>query len=815
MNSRRKQRQEIPEVPYDGVWKRDIDNSLREVVKWIAYSDVSIELKSLAEEVIHRIEVFTEKFFSIVSNLEGIHLESFVEACKNRSEDLISMLNRLSLIGDTVDLVIMRGENGSDVTNLHYVSGQSTIFALGEDEDDVYNVYTIHCNPRCYSTLFVGVIKVMQEALHLQHVDRTEYKFCLYLAEIMISLSKIYLEFRSNLPLIIKREESIFEQLQSNHTLDDTSEIYYLFKEVCNDIKDGSLPYVQEIADAIRSSREFLQSPFSEKDYYYSAKATSARIKGKPRQCSLISSSFEVDPFVGHEFDECVGYVSHYNKEAPENYVDPLIRTISINQHKLKRRIIHIANNAIQDRCKYIHRRALAVLKRIVSDCTTRQEGGVIFARRVTSPQFREKNNYPGVLCMDFSNATDTLNQRFQCECIQLLFEDRIVKFWKDISTLEKTFEFKERPSKRYRQTTGQPQGLLGSFDCFAFSHHIIMLMTMAWSGLKKYKASRFYRVLGDDSIISTIISDPDSIVQENYEAICAWANLHINLDKSHIVTYEDKSAFAEFAKVSVLNGEILSPPPIRILSRVSTGSTNYYSFSTAIWMLKHGYSIPGLLDNLIQEWYGSDPTTKRIAEVLMFGGIIPQFKEFRKIDFVSRLEKGQITLSYLITKIKGTFVECFLGDKEREDLGFTNYKVSDAFASLLPRDPESVLDIIEDPEHKLLKAIEHNIIIEDALKSILGISHPKLLLPLLDLTTEEIQAILSIAEYIELAKLNLLDEDSVSGIFDIAKSLETLDRFQMRSLHKHLAKEMSYLDDAIRTHLILFEGEEELTQFE
>jgi len=819
MNSTRNTRVNEQSVPYVGVEHDQFTSSIREGIEWIRRSTESIEMNNLAKEVSHCCEVFASKFFGIREKLAGIHLKSFVEGCKNRSEELTQLMNCLSLVDNEVDIVILNKKTEYCPQKITYISGRDNhIYLVGSDDDDVAEVYVIHREPKCYSPLFVGMLKVMDAALKLQFISRTEYKFCMYLAEILISTSRIYLEFRSNQAMIDEQEQEILAELQSGHMLDVSSDFYDTLFEVQCDIQDDKKAYVREFCQALRQSRDFIESPFSDDDYYYSAKASSSTIKysepnmrgrkkvSRRKECSILSSAWEIDSWSDHPVNEVIGYKSSYNKVALDGYDDPIVVTSSINQHKIKRRIIHVGNNPTQDRCSYIHRRMIRFLAQIPSDCTLYQDGGVTFARRVTSQKYREKNGYPTVLCLDFTNATDTLNQEFQCHCLGLLFKPEVVDFWKDLSSLQKRFRFAGKsPDKEYVQSTGQPQGLLGSFDSFALAHHIIMLMVMRHCELEEVEASHFYRILGDDSIICTTVPDPADIVLETYKGICEWANLTINLDKSRITRHVDSVAFAEFAKVSVLNGEIMTPPPIRILSRIGLVGTNYYSYTTAIWMFRHGYAIAYVFDYLNERFYGIGNQERFLADCLMFEGIIPQFKDLRRISTISKLTKARITVSYLVTKVQGTFVECLMKDREREEFLLNRYKLQDHLKALIDHDTDYFVSILESSDHKLVKALTKNRNIHTALRSILDVDNIKLYCAIIDLTIEECRAIQSLADILELINDGLFDEALIPTVGRISKGLETLDRFQMRSVHKAIACEISYLDNAIRLSLQLF----------
>jgi hypothetical protein len=305
--------------------------------------------------------------------------------------------------------------------------------------------------------------------------------------------------------------------------------------------------------------------------------------------------------------------------------------------------------------------------------------------------------------------------------------------------------------------------------------------------------------LLGDDNASTSIVPDSQELFESIIRKASIWVNLSINDDKSKFVETGNKSATLDFASVTVVNGEMASPPPIRILSRVDSKSANYHSFTTALWMSQTGYHLPFVFDHLIKKWYGADETFFKGANVLMYGGIIPSFSSFFKSNEYLEIDRAKLALCYLVTKIRGTFLECFLNDKDRENLTANNYRLDDAIDLLLPEAKSFLFDLIENPEHKFLKAMQRNLIIEDSMKSILGYANPEMYLPVLgELSESEISAIFSIANLIEAYREGTLDDVSLLTVLKDSDSLMKLDRFHMRSLHKRQAREFYYLRETL-----------------
>jgi len=370
---------------------------------------------------------------------------------------------------------------------------------------------------------------------------------------------------------------------------------------------------------------------------------------------------------------------------------------------------------------------------------------------------------------------------------------------------MRKTFFFYNGEKKGYDQTCGQPQGLVGSFDAFAYAHHILWLMTMKLAGMERDTASSVYRVLGDDNVGTSKRYDPENVVFETYKRVCQWAGWEVDEDKTTIIGCDDRNALGEFAKVTVLNGVIVSPPPIRIMSRVSS-ERNYYAFSTALWMLEHGFKMPNLLETLVDEWFGYDDTIKKIALEMIFGGMIPLFEKHYRAHYVSDVDQGRLAICYLVTKIRGTFMECLMRDEDREALKFSRFGLLDSLEAILGKGKVDLyISRIENTNHKLLEILKKNIFLETSLRVIIGEDRSELAASLLDVPTSDLQKMYYISELlISIRDGHFSDEDALMAK-ELKGVMKTLDRYQMRSYHKHAAREVQYIEESIYLFKELF----------
>lgn len=793
--------------------------SLEEVRSSIIARDSSIpyleEYEYLRPLVIRAKQRFADLFYRSLNSMGSRIEEDWVDSCKKRDNELSRVLGRIIDSDASLELVVAcRTATGYkefySADEIGYCPKSFSI--VGVSDDDIVDVFINEKQPKIYGCLFVAMFKVASACRETMERDEELFKNLCDLAFSILEIAGLYNETSPDAEHWKLQELHTLEILENPPTRQDDQMVMDAFIQVLEDIRNSRKPYVKEIQDAIRSQRRYCNSPFADDDYYYSIKSDPAYIPGFKYKQSLIKSMVENDPLAGCPFDEVTGYKSAYNTSVPKGYEAPWIKTIHIpNPGKYKTRAIHLAISAIQDRCCYIHNRLFAVNRRIASDCTIDQASGQLFTCKITDPVYREDHGWSSVLAFDWSNATDKMWQWFQEECLKLVFNDTVVEFWHTVSTCEKTFQFHDGTKKVYHQVNGQPQGLLGSFDAFAFAHHIIMLMTMYLSGLTDYKGSDFYRVLGDDSIISSITWDPNNKVGDNYVRVCSWANMEIERSKSTEILSNNKVALVDFAKVKVLNGNYFSPIPSRLANRIGKHNQDYYAFSSALWQGKHGYFKPCWFSELIDRYY-QDSEDNRLAHLLVESGIIPSFRDVGFNDFTKREEEDglKLALCYALNKIKASFISGLLGDKTKECLEIMDKESSeDALTTLLPESLESVWDRVENIDHKINIALEANLNKEDTIREIFQCSEDqaKVMTAGLSINQEEFESIRSTIDLMNSVTQNPeIIELFKNEIFSIMDRLTVLDRLQYRSLYKRNALDSIILRRSIRTFRKVFE---------
>lgn len=775
-----------------------------------------LQFEYLKEVVTKSKTKFAKRFFEQLRRQGRRIDEQWVEACKNREKDLFKVLEVVLMTEDYSDLVIVlntahgiREDRVYDLDSISWCPKNFKIFRMNEDE--VLDVFTTSGQPKFYGTLFTSMFLVAKACKDARAEDNDLFEGLKQLALSIIEIARLYNETNPDQKNWKKQELNTYSILTQPPGNEPDEELDDLFGQVAADILEGKLPYVRDISRALRSNRRYSNSPFSDEDYYFSFRSDPAVIPGFKYRQSLFKSAIESDPLKGCSFDEVTGYKSHYNVQVPEGYYAPWISTIHIpNPGKYKTRAIHLALSPIQDRCCYIHNRISKILNSMITDCTRDQDKGREFARLISSPRYREERNFPSVLAFDWSNATDKMAQNFQEACLRLIFGPEVVEFWHTISSCEKEFRFKDGERKLYTQICGQPQGLLGSFDAFAFAHHIIMLMTMRLSGLEEYEAKDFYRVLGDDSIISSIIYDPANKVGDNYCRICSWANMEINRSKSTEILSKDMIAMVDFAKVTVLDGEYFSPIPSRVANRIGNLDGDYYSITAALWLSLHGPSQKDWIISMVDKYY-PDKIDNYLAKLLVRSGVMPAFKQagFMESELLDNPDTMRLALVYANNKIKSSLLAGLLPDKAKENLDLINEKQQkDALDTLIPEDLTEVWDKIEDVDHKINIAIEQNLQKEDIVRRLLdsSVDQAKALAVSLNFKEGEIDLML---EAIDLTNLIITYDEDIEvfkdRIYEMQTGLKSLSRLQYRSWYKQSCLDVMVLRRSIRSFKELF----------
>jgi len=753
------------------------------------------ELQKVREVINRAIERFLTSFKREVGLLKDSQIESYEKAAKDRFKNLGIMMHKLQTAepGDIM-IYVFGGNNVIEIPNIRYLKKGSELLFI-KDNDEFEEILEFDKEPKLYSILYRAMISVLGEFyLPIKIAQPKKALVVLQMAQFLLTAGNIFTALRSPKCLADKREKEIFLSLQvpSVDLPRGFVEEFELFK---SELEEGKLPYIREFSRALRAVTEG-SLKFVDSDYYGSTKSSTSYSEDFGRLPAALASAFEIDVIkeLSIEFDEITGYTSSYKEESPgcETLAG---KTLTIEQNQLKLRAIHAFCNAVQDRMNLIERVLSGVTQKLPSDCTKNQRLGVQAAMLWTSRIYRESKDNPTIACMDLSNATDNLNPEFQRLVLELILPKPMVDWWMRIASLTKQFQFKSFKNLNYDQVKGQPQGLLSSFSAFALAHHVVMLLMMRRAGLVHNLASQVYRILGDDCIINSVNGGINgNIIVQKYTSIASIVGWEVDLNKSHITYFEDDYAFGEFAKVTVLDGVMVTPPPFRLLSQiVGHSDRGAREFAFCIWLSKHGYAETEVLDACIGRWAEGDRLV--VLNTLMKGGIIPFLEEFRDHTILDDSEMWKITaIEYLKSVIRESIVDSVLNDREKDSLDFMETYVKKTSVKTGKYKGLSEIALLDKlttdlpSGHKLWYFLQRNAHIEDAVKNITGLDSSRIVISSLDLTDDEISGILEIDSVIQLQSVGILDIDRVS-LSDILRKLKSLERYRLKSMYKSIGR--------------------------
>lgn len=662
--------------------------------------------------------------YEVIHDVAGIkavtNMRQYLESCKLRYKELSDLCQEL-LTAAEGEIHVKRITGHGEVRS-YLLNRTNRKVSISISGTECWRTYR---KPKSYGHILRFLcesIAVLQGLYEDQTVDGSQYKEAVQqIVLIATSLGKVYEDFRGGQAFEEDEYNRAYDRLRViADPLDRDSEWWNIFQEVKEDLRaERPARYVRDIVKAIPKEL----TPYEYEDYHLSFKKTGCMDSHDQAIPGLYAALIEYDPLLGVADDNLIGYESHYNQVLPDGYQEVPRLAIMIKQHKLDYRLIHMASNAIQDRASYYHRRIAAVLRRLNTDCTFDQGNGMRFAAKVTNPRYvaEHRNN---VYCLDISKATDTLNLEFQRACLNLLFSKEHVDNWTLImSGWEKLTRYSKPghhpiEQRDVCQEVGQPQGLKSSFPAFAFVHHVIMRMVMAKNGLKQVDPAQFYRVLGDDSIISWV--DPEDRILDDYREACDWIGWKTN-DKGYIFRCaEDLGAWAEFAHVRYLNGVVTTPIPIRLLTKSVTSESA--EFALLVWYSEHvrRLSIEDLLDILVDHWSISD--VKQIG--LTFLHEIPD-SEFSKfsMDWAGETpDPGYLQLCYLAytwSKLNQTLLNQFVPESMLD--ASDSWKTHRVDAFLNSKEEERFLHLCDDPNNKYWVMLQRNEDLINALNEVFG----------------------------------------------------------------------------------------------
>lgn len=696
----------------------------------------SASMSKLVSQLNRLADSFLTKYYGRMASLSNpSKVADLADKSKKDYKSLASLLSTI-LIGSTDPMVSMAvcpisGDRlSSSLVDIcdkcpYYLSHKFCLLYDTVGEEDVqFNIVNFYISEYKYLALCLLRLTnflLTEEGVNLNNLSRYHMLY-----EYILTLGKIF-ELMNPSGEIRQGYLDEAEILLTQPPLDVTSEAYTYYESVLDavfqDIKEGRKRYIRDIKNAIDKNRSYTESKYDpDRDSYYSMKGTAQSVYTKCHY-SLVSSCFEIDQFkdLFKEFDEYVGYMSRYPEieELPTDGI-PSIRTILINNPgKFKPRIIHIADNPIQDRCFYIHRRLKQILDDMDCDCTSNQEKGRLFLKNLTLDWFLEqdKQEKRGIYCFDFSNATDTLDQHFQHRVLEFIFGPEIANFWDIVSGLEKHIADVDGNYHSYRQTCGQPQGLGGSFDAFALAHHFIFLMDMKIAGLEDRSAKEFYRILGDDSVCSSVIPEfedfnpgecqvdgmdiPRSELEMIHFGICEnFAGFKVNYDKSESCHWNSAEAKLDFAKVTYRNGQLFTPVPFRLAMRFCKSEAD--RLAVAIWRMERSDPDASAFMDVILRDMSQD-----IVDLIKCGQI-PFLEKFKDDRLYNQSWLARVRYATALSSLSSALAFVMINDKKRDSMGDQDILESAISKLFRGRKLRERMNNVH-PDHKVSRVIWNN----------------------------------------------------------------------------------------------------------
>lgn len=743
----------------------------------------------LLDMVITHCQRFASEFSDIANRfVDPDQANDFFNQSKERFGDL-TRLNQAILTDLTLadDFDVRRStDRGERTFKWKYENHLSVWASIDGEERNVW--IQEHKRPGCYKHLLVADLCMINWIAQFDEEERDiALPYIQMLSVLVTSIGKLYEDMRPNDALRQKQCDEAYARLTQHHDLNHDDPWYLILHKVLDDIRGvNPPPYVRDIANAIR--RTDTRRKYSLSDYHISQKRTGTYLDGVSLP-GLYASCIEVDQYVDdpitQRFDEYVGYDSQYNLNPVSGLDQPGSRTIGIEQNKISQRFIIMGDNPRQDRLNYVHRILQEVLNHMRCDCTTRQENGVDFAKRVTAPSFRCRHGN-AVYSLDISKATDTLNLEMQEIALSLVFPSEVTDYWMMIVQKERLFVFADKTTAKYQQTCGQPQGYKSSFPAFAFVHHLVMRMVMKKNGLEDRDPSQFYRVLGDDSIISTFGPDEDELIAEDYISACSFINWSTSKEKGFLARTGSPIAFAEFAKKRVLNGKVITPIPIKLLLHAGDSTRN--DLALAMWISKtyNSFGVKHAIEYSSCNEVWSDEE-KDILSLICSTGLIPGLSSFSP-DYDGEITDWQrycTLLAYFLPKLRQTLIDQLLPDHIR-DVGIGRAYEEPEEYFLNTKWERRCFNLIEPGrENKYLTVIQMNSDIIDAIRMILH-EAPDSPVPeavvALQLSADEVSKLFDVIDLVMLHESGQTPDDIISSSKLLEETIKILQRYNPRS---------------------------------
>jgi len=688
---------------YDGPSKSQVYNSFTEL-----FTDLITDLDPfLSRTSMTLISNWILKFLNgfwkeSKSCISGHEVKDLADRCKSRRNDLISVVSNFisgkapAFPGDY--FVVSR--DPVKINSLQYYPNSfKAVINYMEEVQEILSFIELKQNPGFY----VYLHKIVFHLISSFDISEEEYEQnkerVIQVLLLPVSLGQVYEHMNPTPEVMEEYGQDLLNQLRQEST-EPSERFWYLFNLVAKDIlskKSNRNRYVHDIIDAKNSFQMSSKNYFQDNDYYLTAKAATSNVTvngKKEKYNALYSSIVETDPIKDElpvqDFDNLIGYESGYleDYEIPShisNQSKLVITQMIPNPGKYKPRGIHVGCNSIQDRCKYLHRVFADFLNQIDCNCMKQHFNGVEFLKKVTTPSYRIKNRN-NVFVSDFSNATDTLNQAFQCKVIEVFFNATYANFWKFISTLPKSFRHPlDHSLEDYIQMTGQPQGLLASFDAFSMAHIFLICMLMKEFHLESRSLTETLAIVGDDSIVSypcelELNDELEYTFYQFHSWLCKEASLIKNDAKTGKSFFDHHGNFShevlDFAKISIQDGVFMTPVPYGLASAYMN-KPGFTDLQLILWISSKGLTYKQLAYKRLFKAYYNKPYQLMAASSVLSSGEIPFLKNFEDNELYSSIDssiRGLSMYTFFLNQLEHTFLSSVFSENCKDLLNSESF---------------------------------------------------------------------------------------------------------------------------------------------
>lgn len=688
---------------YDGPSKSQVYNSFTSLYNDLI-SDLGSFLKRANLSLINNwVSKFLNEFWRQSRSFRtGSEVKEFADLCKERRNDLQSVIS--SFISGKApafpgDFYVVT-DHPIELGNLfYYPNNFNALLSYLKELQEIMSFTELKHRPGFY----VYLHKITFHLISSFDITEEEYEQnkekIIILLNLALSLGQVYEHMNPTPEVMEEYGLALLNQLRQE-SKDPSDEFWSLFNEVAEDINapfTNKNRYVHDIKRAIQKFRKKGIPKFTYSDFYITAKAATCTvtINGKKiKLCAIYSSVVEDDPIKDDprvkDYDILIGYDSGYlsQYELPPDIdtEEKLVITIMIpNPGKFKPRGIHEGCNSVQDRCKYLHRVLAEFLDMIESCCSKQHFNGVEFLKKVTKPSYR-KEHRNNVFVSDFSNATDTLNQQFQCKVIEVLFNKTFAGFWEFVSTLPKTFRHPlDNSLEDYTQNTGQPQGLLASFDAFSAAHIYLICMLMKRFNLTDVELSEVLAIVGDDSIVS-YPSELEFNEVEGYTFytfhswLCEQVSLIKNDSKTGKSFFDEQGSYShevlDFAKISIQDGLFVTPIPYGLASAYAS-KPGFTDIQLYLWLSSKGITYKELTYKRILKAFCNKPDQLMAVSSVMSSGEVPFLKNFQDLELFNSIDstiRGVSLYTFYLNQLEHTFLSSVLSENKKGTLDSQNF---------------------------------------------------------------------------------------------------------------------------------------------